>query len=102
MMGYTLIYFLVALIMAFSGAFALYFSWRCVENKLVTSRAVPIALVSGFIFWFFLALILVLAVDVWRNLAIRFLGGNGFSFAILFAMVMVLCQHQLLVWLRRK
>jgi len=102
MASYLLIYFVVAFFMAIAGGLMLYSSWRYVEKKLVTRRTLGIALGSGFVFWFFLALILVLTVEIFRAIAIRWFGGNGFYFAIIVAMLGILLHHQLLSALTKK
>lgn len=101
-MDYGLIYFGVALVLAITSGCALYFSWRYVENTLVTRRTLGIALGSGFVAWFLGALILVLAVESCRVFAIRWFGGNGFYFSISIAMIGVLLHHQLLAVLAKK
>lgn len=102
MASYLPIYFVVAFIMAITGGFTLYFSWRYVENNLVSHRTLRIALVSGFIFWFFAALVLVLSVEGGRDFAIRWFGGNGFYFATIMAMIGLLLHHQMLSFLAKK
>ncbi len=102
MASYLLIYFVVAFVMAIAGGVMLYCSWRYVENKLATRRTLGIALGSGFIFWFFGALILVLAVEIFREFAIRWFSGNGFYFSIIVAMIGILLHHQLLSALTKK
>jgi len=102
MTGYLPIYFIVALIMSIAGGVMLYCSWRYVENRLATGRTLGIALGSGFVFWFFGALILVLAVEFCEEVAIRWFGGNGFYFATIVAMIGILLHHQLLSLLTKK
>lgn len=100
-MGYTLIYFIVAFIMALTGGMMLYFSWRYVEQQWVTRRTLGIALVSGFIFGFGV-LVLVLWTEFARNFAIHWFGANGFYMAIVMAMIGALLHHRVLVFLATK
>jgi len=88
--------------MAIAGGVMLYCSWRYVENRWVTGRTLGIALASGFIFWFFGSLILVLGVETCKEFAIRWFGGNGFYFATIVAMIGVLVHYQLLSFLTKK
>jgi len=102
MTGYLPIYFIVSLIMSIAGGVMLYCSWRYVENKMVTRRTLGFALGSGFVFWFLIALIIVLSVESFKSVAIRWFGGNGFYFATIVSMMGILLHHQLLLLLRKK
>jgi hypothetical protein len=99
---YGYIYFGVALVLAITSAFMLYFSWRYVEGRLVSRWTLAIALLSGFLAWFVAALLSVLASVFLQHMVIRWLGGNGFSFAAILAMISVLVHYQLLMSLAKK
>lgn len=101
-MDYGLIYFGMALVLAVTGGFMLYFSWRYVEGQVVTRWTLSIALVSGFLAWFFGALLLVLVSSFLQQIAVRWLGGNGFSLACILAMLLVLLHYQCLSLLAKK
>lgn len=101
-MGYQFIYFSVAFLLAITSGFSLYFSWRYVEGLEVSRWTLPGALLNGFFSWYLCALILILLSNALQQLAINWLGGNGFTLATLLAMMAVLLQHQLLLYLKKK
>lgn len=101
-MDYWFIYFCVALLLAVTSGFTLYFSWRCIEGRIVTRWTWPTALSSGFLTWFLCALCLILVSEFLQRIAIRWLGGNGFSLACILALLLAFFHFQLLSFLAKK
>lgn len=101
-MGYQFIYFCVALLLASSSGFMLYFSWHYVKGQMVTRWTLPTALFNGFLTWFLCALILILLCEFLQQIAIRWLDGNGFALAAILATLLVWVHYQLLTGWARK
>jgi len=101
-MDYLPIYFIFMLMMAGAGGTSLFFTWRIFKAKQISNKHLLLALISGFIFWFFVSIIFLFTSVMWKDFAIRWFGANGWSLSAIAAMAGILLHHQLLILLAKK